>query len=182
VYHNPGVTNLLFQSSDRRQNEMTEEELVNDFPSLLHMAERGSWPNIKLHGLLSTTKLLDLYGYSGNVRHAIERRHRPESVPLSSPDMLVATVRDQKPMTDDSLRRALPEDMSPEEWYAILNSKTFFWTSEKRLLRLLCARPYRDKVHDVLTVNTKLLIERHQHNIVLCPINSGCTKPFPHWT
>lgn len=144
------------------------------------MAEGGSWPSIRQNGLLSTSKLLDLYEYSGDRRYQIEKCHRSESVRLGPETTEGAVVRDQKPMSDGGLRRALPPDIDPSEWYAILNSKTFFWTSENRLHRLLNARPYRNDNHDVLTISTKKLIELHENDIFLCPINSGCTKPFPH--
>jgi len=47
-------------------------ELLQDCPTLYHMAERGSWPSIREHGLLSTSALLDLYGKQGAEREAIE--------------------------------------------------------------------------------------------------------------
>jgi hypothetical protein len=65
--------------------------------------------------------------------------------------------------------------MSTEEFYAMLNRMTFFWTSRERLERLLNARAYRHRSHCVLTVDTHALLVKHQKDVWLSPINSGAT-------
>lgn len=161
---------------------MTEEELeevISDCPTLYHMAQRGSWHAIQERGLLSTTALLDLYGVKGEAREKIEIRHRPESVELSSDGLPLAVVRDQIPMSDAGLRKALPARLQPSDWYAILNSRVFFWLTEDRLHRLLQAGAYRDQEHDVLEIDTRSLIEAHRERVWLCPYNSGSTVMNP---
>lgn len=162
---------------------MTEaelEELIANCPTLYHMAERGSWASIKQYGLLSTSALLDHYAVQPPKRTDIESRHRPRSVEVTGNGLPRAVVRDQIPMSDGGLRRALPDRLSPEDWYELLNTKAFFWLSEDRLHKLTNAKAYRDQEHDVLEVDTKSLIDAHRESIWLCPINSGCTKPMPH--
>ena len=162
---------------------MTDEELdelVSSCPTLYHMAERGSWPAIRNYGLLSTSALLDLYSIDGPPRERIERQHRPSSVPIKAVGLPGAVVRDQIPMSDAGLERALPSRIKPQDWYALLNAKVFFWLSIERLHKLTGAKSYRDLEHDVLEVDTKSLITAHRERIWLCPINSGCTKPIPH--
>ena len=156
------------------------EELITDCPTLYHMAERGSWQSIKRYGLLSTSALLDHYAVEPPRRTEIESRHRPESVEVTGNGLPRAVVRDQIPMSDSGLRRALPDRLSPADWYELLNAKAFFWLSETRLHKLTNAKAYRDREHDVLEVDTRSLIEAHRDAIWLCPINSGCTKPMPH--
>jgi len=63
--------------------------------------------------------------------------------------------------------------MSAEEYYKLLNGKTFFWTRKERLERLLNGRQYRDRVHDVLTIDTRTLISKHKADVWLSRINSG---------
>jgi hypothetical protein len=155
------------------------EELITNCPTLFHMAERGSWPAIRQHGLLSTTALMDLYDIGDPVRTQIERCHRPNSVPISVPGLPNAVIRDQKPMSDSGLKKALPDSIEPSDWYSLLNSKVFFWTSEERLHRLTEAKAYREREHDVIEVDTRSLLNAHYNSIWLCPMNSGCTKPFP---
>src|SRR5690349_2502787 len=117
------------------------------------MAEEGSWPNIQLHGLLSTSALLDLYAITGSDRAAAESRHRPENIALADGTLPQAIIRDQKPLNMARLEGCLT-DMTPTEWLRHLNRRVFFWTSENRLLRLLNAKPYKCLAHDVLTVET----------------------------
>ena len=159
---------------------MEFETLIERYPRLWHMAEDGAWPSIQQYGLLSTSALLDLYGIEGRERDAIESEHRPESVEIHRQGLARAVVRDQKPMSDNGLVRCLQDGLTPEEWYRILNSKTFFWLTEQRLSTLLNARPYRELAHTVLAVDTAALVRTHEVNVRLCPMNSGCTKPFPH--
>jgi hypothetical protein len=155
------------------------QELITHCPRLYHMAQRGAWPGISRHGLLSTTGLLDLFGVQGPRRDAIERVHRPEIVELNNAILGKAAIRDQSPMSDRGLRRVLPPDITPADWYARLNGMVFFWLSEKRLLRLSHAPAYRDSEHEILVLDTRRFIAAHGPKIWFCPINSGATKPFP---
>ena len=162
---------------------MTEaelEELIANCPTLYHMAERGSWASIKQYGLLSTSALLDHYAVQPPERTEIESRHRPMSVEITGEGLPRAVVRDQIPMSDQGLRRALPDRLSPADWYELLNTKAFFWLSERRLHKLTNAKAYRNQEHEVLEVDTRSLINAHRDSIWLCPMNSGCTKPMPH--
>ena len=158
---------------------MKREQLIDQFPCLYHMAEAGSWDSILRHGLLSTSALLDLFEVTGRTRYAIESTHRPECISVSHRDHGMAVVRDQKPMSDSGLKRCL-NGLSPRKWYELLNRRVFFWLTERRLQTLLCARAYRDRAHTVILVDTAQLVEQHLEKISLSPLNSGCTKPFPH--
>jgi hypothetical protein len=111
---------------------------------------------------------------------AIEGKRRPTSVPLDRSDLGRAVIRDQFPMDDKGLARCLQDELLPADWYRILNRKVFFWLTRERLLRLLNAGTYRLQEHDVLYLNSRLLIDAYRDKIWLCPMNSGCTKPFPH--
>lgn len=62
----------------------------------------------------------------------------------------------------------------------MLNSKVFFWLSRERLIQLLNAGTYCTREHDVLELDANAVVNAYAQQIVLCPINSGCTKPFPH--
>lgn len=154
-------------------------ELIQDCPTLYHVAERGSWPSIRQHGLLSTSALLDLYGVHGPGRDLIEGQRRPQGVRLEHPALGRIVVRDQKPMDDAGLRKCLLDGLSPEDWYRLLNRKVFFWLTRARLHRLLNARPYRSSEHDVLELDTAALVAAYREAITLSPINSGATRPFP---
>lgn len=160
---------------------MKETELLQHYPTLWHMAEDGSFDSIMEFGLLSTSALLDLHGIEGAERNALERMRRPESVSINGKNVPAATIRDNKPMTASALEKCLQDGLTPEEWFAILNDRAFFWLSKKRLNKLLNARAYRSRPQTVLTVNTESLLEAHRDKIELSPLNSGATiyNPLP---
>ncbi len=60
-------------------------DLVAAYPRLYHMAEDGSWPSIRRHGLLSTRALVDLYRVPAVQRRALLEARRPDSVELHHP-------------------------------------------------------------------------------------------------
>lgn len=162
---------------------MTDEELetlIVDCPHLYHMAMRQSWPSIQKHGLLPTEALLDLWEVGGEVRTELTTRRRPKSVAISHAVHGQAVVRDQIPMHDHHLAKCLRDGLTPIDWHKRLNERVFFWLTEQRLERLLCAGAYRVDEHVVLKVDTRSLIEAHRGTIELSPMNSGCTMPFPH--
>ncbi len=151
---------------------MTKSELIRLHPRLYHMAELGSWPNIKQFGLLSTTALLDKFEITGPKRVRIESDWRPNSVPIAHPTFGKAIIRDQKPMPPEELAKCLV-GMTAKEWYEYINHKTFFWVEQERLLRLLNAFAYRNRSHTVIIVNTNALIDSHADEVTLSSINSG---------
>lgn len=160
---------------------MTEAEraaLLRDCPVLFHMAERGAWPTIRRHGLLSTEAALDLFGADDAVRAAALRR-RPAGIALERADLGRIVLRDQKPLSDKALARCLRDGLTPAEWHARLNARVFFWLSRARVLTLLAGRAYRDHAHAVLELDAAALVAAYRDRIELSPINSGATGRFP---
>ena len=158
---------------------MRPEQLVEHYPRLFHMAWLGSWTGIREHGLLSTQSLVELYKLSPEQSRAILQEHRPDWVEISSDGLGRATVRDQKPMDDGGVCRALGVN-DPRQWYELLNSMVFLWPTIERLRTMMGAKAYAGMSHDLLVVDTAELVERHRDEIRLSPMNSGATKPFPH--
>lgn len=158
---------------------MTIDELIINFPKLYHMAEESSWPNIQKHGLLSTSVILTLYGYSGTERSKIESEWRSKKMSISCNGFEDAYIRDQLPMPPDALERCLVGEMTPKEWYKLINGKIFFWTMKKSLEIFLAAKEYKNIPQLVIIVDTRLLLERSIERITLSSINSGSTYYNP---
>ena len=131
------------------------------------------WPSIQQHGLLSTSALLDVYGAAGAEREAIERQRRPDFMAVNHAILGQVLIRDQKPMTDATLAPVLV-DMTPAEWYALLNERVFFWVSEERLKGLLGA--YRHRNNLVLVLDSAKVMARHAAQTTLSTINSGYSR------
>ncbi len=152
---------------------MTVDEFCATYPRLYHMAEAAMWPSIQRHGLLSTSALLDLYGVTGERRAAIERQRRADFIAVDHATHGQVLIRDQKPMSDATLAPVLV-DMTPAEWYALLNERVFFWVSEERLRGLLSAYRHRDNL--VLVLDTAKVMARHAARTTLSTINSGYSR------
>jgi hypothetical protein len=150
------------------------KEFVARYPRLYHATRAGGWCLIEQIGILSTSALLDHFGVNGIDREDIESKHRAESVEIPDGPCSQATIRDQKPISENALRRCLV-GMSPREWYELLNRKVFFWVSEDRLNRLLAAYP--DEGHDVLSIDTAKLVGPYSTEIRLSHINAGAAGP-----
>lgn len=148
-------------------------DLVEKHPRLYHMAEAGTWPQIRRHGLLSTTALLDLFEVGGEERFAIESMRRPEIVEINDPRHGRAVIRDNKPLREQFLR-CFP-GTTKEQFYELLNGKVFFWVTPERLDTLIGARAYQRRAHDVLTVDTAALLARHADRAAVASINTGST-------
>ena len=153
------------------------DQLAVRYPRLCHMAESGSWPAIRERGLLSTTALLDLFEIEGSERNDIESDWRPKSVPIQHPIHGTAVIRDQWPMPPEHLTRGL-NGITPQQWYQFINRKAFLWLSEKRLMRMLNAAPYRNTAFDVLSLDTRSFVAEYIERIEVCPINSGFAMPM----
>lgn len=139
------------------------------------MAEDGSWPSIQQRGLLCTSELLNIYGYKGQRRNEIESEWRPRSVVIQREGLPDAVIRDQLVMPPRELQECLSPGLTSTDWYRLVNSRIFFWTSKDDLARFLSARSYRGDPHVVIEVNSAKLIERHPDRITLTPFNTGST-------
>ena len=122
---------------------LTAEALVKNSPLIYHMSAPGSWPSIRKHGLLSTSALLDLFEYEGETRYQIECCRRSDWVTLNHSVHENVSIRDQWPLSDSGLRKALPRDMRPACWYKILNNMVFFFPCKERIKRMLMV--YKNK-------------------------------------
>lgn len=156
---------------------MRVSDLSSKYPALYHMAEKRNWDSILRHGLLSTTALLDLFEYTGKDRFEIESQLRCREYRITHPAHGVAFIRDQDPMRDRpekglSLGECLV-NITPQQWFELLNRRTFFWTDVTGLNFMLGAKLYRNRSHYVITVNSGELLRRHADKVSLSDMNSG---------
>lgn len=151
--------------------------LAETYPHLFHVAHAAAWPSIERHGLLCTTSLLDLFEVDPSERVVIERQRRPESIVISHPEYGSATIRDQKPLLEARLETALI-DMTPVEWYELLNAHVFLWPTRDRMLTMLGAAAYRTLPQLIVTLDTAGLVASYHSSMLLSRLNSGTTKPF----
>ena len=156
---------------------MSVDDLVRKYPKLYHMAEIRNWNSICSYGLLSTSALLDLFEYTGQKRFEIESQLRSREFRITHPVHGEAFIRDQDPLRDRPVDNVYLVkclvDMTPQQWFELLNRKTFFWTDLPGLKNMLGAKLYQSRTHYVITVCTKKLLERYAGKVTLSSINSG---------
>ena len=159
---------------------MRTDDLVSGYPKLFHIAWEGSWSSIREYGLMSTKNLLEHYQVDRKEAESLVGEHRSHWVEIRREGLARAVIRDQKPMSDEGVRRALGNDVDPRDWYRLLNSMVFFWPTKKRLLTMMRAGAYRGLRHDLIVMDTEKLVALKEDDLRLSPMNSGATKPFPH--
>ena len=137
-----------------------------------HLAEAANWASIQLSGLLSAGELLASTGIDARERARLNRTQRLVHTTLTSG----VQIRDQCPMPPGALRRCLC-GMSPEDWYATVNSYVFFWIDPARLSRQRAACGSRSQV--VMVVETASLLEAHAGRVHVTPINTGNARRRP---
>jgi hypothetical protein len=152
--------------------------LIQLHPRLYHMAHAGAWPGIERHGLLSTTALLDLFEVNGARREQLESSRRLRSEEIVHRTHGRALLRDQIPLNERKLVKALQDGLTPRDWYRLLNRKVFFWGPESRLRILREAREYNGSRQTIIVIDTATLMAHHSERILLCHMNSGATQPM----
>ena len=197
---------------------MKREELISKYPVLYHVTARGAWPSIKRHGLLTTNDLLGMRdaalslpveGRWGRLddeegwrlmedqeRSAVGCSARHDCVHVKAPESsLTAIIRDQEPLSDDTLDRQLSRqrkrrpNSTPtfEAWHKRQNDRAFFFPT--RAGAEVMANKYQNqKEHnpeekripknkrapqDMLVVCTKSLVDEYGKRIELSARNSG---------
>lgn len=143
-------------------------------PSLeraFHLAEADNWPSIQARGLLSASALAALPGNTDADRRRV-MAHRPVRTVLSDGTV----IRDQGPMPPAALRPCL-RGMTPDEWYALLNAKVFFWIDGERLGRHL--RACRRQAQVVMEIDATALLRRYGAQAAVSPFNTGNARRRP---
>ena len=138
-----------------------------------HLADAANWDSIKRLGLLSASRLMDLAGLTEAQRKRIERAQRQASITLPTGPVL----RDQVPMPPAALVRCLI-GMTPAEWYALVNSKVFFWFDLGRLERQRRAGAASPRAV-VMTIDAERLLGAHGARAALSAINTGNARRKP---
>lgn len=154
------------------------EILIEIYPQLYHMAHAGAWGSIERFGLLSTSALLDLFEVTGACRHKLESCRRRKTEEITHRTHGTALLRDQIPLNEKKLAKALLDDLKPRDWYRVLNRKVFFWGPQTRLGTLRGARAYSDHRQTIIVIDTAQLVARHRDRILLCHMNSGASQPM----
>ena len=122
--------------------------------------------------------LLRHYGKSEDDIARLTLHRQSNWVEVKSNEQIQVTLRDQKPLSDKGLVRALQGPATPSQWHASINSMVFFWPTKQRLETMLFTSAYEAMSHDVLAIDAKKLVQAERKNMRLSAINSGSTRPM----
>jgi len=140
---------------------------------LYHLAEFANLGSILEHGLLSTARILELAGLPKTQRTRMLRDHRPQCVQL--PNGII--IRDQAPMPPSALAAALENDLTPGDWYGLLNRHVFLWPDLDRMQRH--RKACKDRPQALLTFDAVALLRDFRDAAFVSPINSGNARRKP---
>jgi len=126
-----------------------------------HLADERNWKSIQANGLLCAATLLK----QNKLKKWIVQ-HRTENMQLPNGVL----IRDQKPMPPAALSRCLASNLTPADWYALLNKHIFFWIDLARLdqQRQACTTPQY-----IMTIDAKKLLHRYATHAAVTPFNTG---------
>ena len=143
------------------------------FAHVYHLADAENWPSIRARRAAERHAAAQAVGAEHGGQARIEREQRRASLTLPSG----AVLRDQLPMPPSALARCLV-DMTPAEWYALINSKVFFWFDAERLNRQRRASGISPKAV-VMTIDAERLLATHGARAEVSAINTGNARRKP---
>jgi hypothetical protein len=155
---------------------MTPEELSKLHPRLYHVTAAGAARTILDRGLLSTKEILERWEIPASSRSHLMTRRRSEAVQLDHPVHGRIVLNDNAPLNERKLANVLDDGLTPARWLEMLNSRVFFFATEKPLRQLIGARLNRHLAKDVLTLDTDRLARAYGEVMEIVPINSGNTN------
>ena len=144
---------------------MTPTQFSKLYPKLYHLTFASNLEGIRANGLQSAAALADLHAFDPSEREATLDKRR-----LCIQTLHGVTLRDQHTAPDAKMKSCLVKITIPE-WFALLNSKTFFFLSRDKALRL--AETYSAYENLLLEVDTAKLLATHARHTTLCRINPG---------
>ena len=149
----------------------TNNIFCSKFPIVWHVAHAANVDGILRNGFMSTTRILELGQMKSNV-------YRNENSLVQTGEYGEIKIRDQKPMPPNALAHCLTQGLTPEKWYEILNSKIFFWVSEKKALTFQNAYSKDNQPQVVLGFCTQSILRDYENIAFLTPINTGATNGY----
>ena len=167
------IVEFFFFTSSLSSQAMNDDEIkksiFKNFPPthFYHLAVTSNIPSIRQHGLLSTQHLLEIANIPSSEHQAILTSHRQNELIL--PNGII--IRDQSPMPPNALVKVLPDNITPSDWYYLLNTYVFLWANKERVIRHWNA--CGSVPQSLLVFDAPKLLEELGDHIYLSPINSG---------
>lgn len=145
------------------------ELFLSRFPQLYHVSLCKRPSDILDNGFSSAAELIRRFGCADSESPLCSQRKQP--VEIAAPWGSV-TLNDQKPLPRAGLLRCL-EGLSPEDWYAELNERIFFFPHRKAAERFASVRTSAMPERTIFAVDSRELYELGGARLELSAINTG---------
>lgn len=154
---------------------MRPDEFADRFPTLYHAAWPEARERIAREGLMSPLAICESLGMSAPDTEAVLTTRRAKITALR-PDVI---LNDNSPLQEGPLRRALPPELSPQDWMRALNSRVFLFTKLREAEAFARAAASRDRARDIWAFDTAALARSHFDRLEITPFNTGATTRRP---
>mgnify|MGYP001800759570 CR=1 FL=1 len=104
---------------------MTPKLYAEMHPRLYSLAMADAHVGIARHGLLTAQDAADRAGV------ALPDTPRPTALKLTLPDGTAIWITDNRPLSFTKLAPVLDDTLTPQDWFAMLNTRVFFWPARK---------------------------------------------------
>ena len=152
---------------------MTAEYLATSRPALFHTTDVSARAGIERYGLLSASELAALCGVQGDNAVELRERRRSQAITLPSSDGYEFVLRDQKPMSDKTLRKCLDDSLEPSDWYRAVNSRVFFFVHPNKVTQLQSAKATAGSKKLLLKIDTKSFLSKYYEVCEVTTFNVG---------
>ncbi len=153
------------------QEQSKLDVFLEHYPRVFHVSLCLQASTIRSAGLFSAAGLLKRCSLSSEECERILHSQRKATKILQT-DFGATVLNDQLPLPAKALLRCL-NGMSPEEWYAEVNERIFFFLNEDKARSFAKVRADKLPTRTLLCLNTEKLIRGLENDFELCAFNSG---------
>jgi len=153
---------------------MDINKFINLRPYLFHLTDPSNLDSILSDRILKSSKtLVDLIALNDKDNFLRTRRKGHK---LIQNENLSFWLRDQDPLYEKIVMKNIDKDMSFGDFVLLLNSKVFFWATEKDLKTHYSRYERQNEKPIILKINTKELFEINKTEPKFCNLNSGAPR------
>lgn len=152
---------------------MTPKLFAEMHPRLYRLAMADAHVGIARHGLLTAQDAADRAG------EPLPETPRPTALKMTLPDGTPIWITDNRPLSFTKLAPVLDDTLTPQDWFAMLNTRVFFWPDRKTGAGNLKARLSRGYDSEWQVYDTEKLLSPVWDRAEIAPINTGATIHQP---
>lgn len=148
---------------------MDYDAFLAKYQQLWHVTDGGAWPTLQRHGLLSTARLVELFGLPD--ADTVLSTKREEPIVLEDPEIGRAVLRDQSQLSEKKLEAALTDGLTVADWLRKMNGLVPLYADRAARDKMLATYAGQDSL--VVTLNARSLLDHYGVWFKVTAINTG---------